>query len=67
MSVELYLARGRGDNRRVYARTEDYDPVLRWHCRVPEPEESDPDEGGEPDGVGSVGPQRPLPRGSGHA
>ena len=32
----------------MYERVEDYDPVLRWHCRVPEPEESDPDGGDEP-------------------
>ena len=32
----------------MYERVEDYDPVLRWPCRVPEPEESDPDGGDEP-------------------
>ena len=47
MSVELHLARGRGDGRRMYQRVEEYDPVLRWHCRIPEPEESDPNDGDE--------------------
>ena len=41
MSVELYLAKGRGDGRRKYGGIQDYDPVLRWHCRVPDPEEQD--------------------------
>ena len=38
MSVELYLRRKPWDGR-VYRRVEDYDPVLRSHCRMEPVEE----------------------------